>query len=453
MTVTLHYAARSDVGLVRENNQDSGYAGPQLLVLADGMGGAAAGDVASSVAVAHLAPLDGDEHSSDELLDLLRAGVADAHADLLDYARERPANAGLGTTVIALLRTGATAAMVHIGDSRAYLMRDGQMHQVTHDHTFVQHLVDTGQLTDDEAESHPQRSVLLRVLGDSGAAIELDESVRELHDGDRWLLCSDGLSSYVSAETIADVLAEVADPGACADDLVQLALRAGGQDNITVIVADVAKDVTDPGHLPETTPQVVGAAAIDRKAPTRGGDSPAARAAALTASARKDAPRQLIRDSAEDDDEETELDLDAPPRRRPIFTVVAIVVALLLLAGAGTLGYRWTQSQFYVAPDDAGMVAIYRGVPQELGPLTLSSVEEVSQIEVAALPPFVQARVQSGIAAASLEAARATVAGLADDLPTTEESVEPEDPTDGTTSPATDETEEASPSDEASETG
>lgn len=447
MTVSLHYAARSDVGLTRENNQDSGYAGPQLLVLADGMGGAAAGDVASSVAVAHLAPLDGDEHSSDELLDLLRGGVADAHADLLAYARDSPANAGLGTTVIAFLRTGATAAMVHIGDSRAYLMRDGEMHQVTHDHTFVQHLVDTGQLTEDEAESHPQRSVLLRVLGDSGAQVELDESVRELHDGDRWLLCSDGLSSYVSAETIADVLGEVTDPGACADDLVQLALRAGGQDNITVIVADVAKDVTDPGRLPETTPQVVGAAAIDRKAPTRGGDSPAARAAALTASARKDAPRQLIRDSADDEDER-ELDLDAPPRRRPIFTVVAVVVALLLLAGAGTLGYRWTQSQFYVAPDDAGMVAIYRGVPQELGPISLSSIEERSDVVVADLPQFVQARVEAGIAAASLEAARATVRDLAEEVAT-----EPDEPTSEPSTPAADETEEASPSDDASGTG
>ena len=449
MTVSLHYAARSDVGLVRENNQDSGYAGPQLLVLADGMGGAAAGDVASSVAVAHLAPLDGDEHSSDELLDLLRKAVADAHADLLDYARERPSNAGLGTTVIALLRTGTTAAMVHIGDSRAYLMRDGEMHQVTHDHTFVQHLVDTGQLTEDEAESHPQRSVLLRVLGDSGAEIELDESVRELHDGDRWLLCSDGLSSYVSAQTIADVLAETTDPGECAEDLVELALRAGGQDNITVIVADVAKDETDPGHLPDTTPQVVGAAAVDRKAPTRGVDSAAGRAAALTAGARAGTSRQLIRDGAE---EEVELDLDAPPRRRPVFTIVAIVVALLMLAGAGTLGYRWTQTQFYVAPNEEDLVAIYRGVPQEIGPITLSSVEEVSGIAMADLPPFVQARVRAGIAADSLEAARATIRDLADDLASTEESGEPTEDSSETT-PATEQTEEASPSDDASETG
>ncbi|GAB2622098.1 Stp1/IreP family PP2C-type Ser/Thr phosphatase [Pseudactinotalea suaedae] len=438
MTVSLNYAARSDVGLTRENNQDSGYAGPQLLVVADGMGGAAAGDVASSVAVAHLASLDGDEHSADELLDLLRSAVADAHSDLLAYARDTPKNAGLGTTVIALLRTGATAAMVHIGDSRAYLVRAGTMHQVTHDHTFVQHLVDTGQLTEEEAENHPQRSVLLRVLGDSSAEIELDESVRELRDGDRWLLCSDGLSSYVSAETIADVLAETADPGQCADDLVQLALRAGGQDNITVIVADVTKDATDPGRLPDTTPQVVGAAAVDRKAPTRGGNSPAARAAALTAGSRASSPRQMIRDSSDD---EEELDLDAPPRRRPIFTILAIVVVLLMLAGAGTLGYRWTQTQFYVAPDETdGVVAIYRGVPQELGPVSLSSIEERSDIVVAELPPFVQARVEAGIAASSLEAARDTVEGLAAEVSSPETTEPTDDASTAETDPATDPT-------------
>lgn len=445
MPISVHYAARTDVGLTRDNNQDSGYAGPHLLVVADGMGGAAAGDVASSVAVAHLAPLDGDEHSGDELLDLLRGAVEAAHADLLAYARKSPKNAGLGTTVIALLRAGATAAMVHIGDSRAYLLRDGVMHQVTHDHTFVQHLVDSGQLTEEEAENHPQRSVLLRVLGDSGAETALDESVRELRHGDRWLLCSDGLSSYVSADTIASVLTETGDPGACADELVQLALRAGGQDNITVVVADVTKSDTNPGGLPDTVPQIVGAAAVDRKAPTRGGDSPAARAAALTAAARQQ-KRQVMRD--DDADDEVELDLDAPPRRRPLYTVLAILVALAMLVGAGTLGYRWTQTQYYVAPDETGMVAIYRGVPQSVGPISLSTLEEVSDVAVADLPPFVQDRVTAGITTGSLDAARATVASLAaeaDPDPTAE-------PTDEASDPSTEPSTEGTPADDPTST-
>ena len=434
MPVSFHYAARSDVGLLRENNQDSGYAGPHLLVLADGMGGAAAGDVASSVAVAHLAPLDGDEYDRDELLDLLRDALGDARADLVAYAEDSPAQAGLGTTVIALLRSGGTAAMVHIGDSRAYLLRDGEMHQVTHDHTFVQHLLDTGQLTEDEAENHPQRSVLLRVLGDAAGPPELDESVRELHDGDRWLLCSDGLSSFVSSETIADVLRETTDPGRCADELVQLALRAGGQDNITVVVADVARDDTDHGPLHDTVPQVVGAAAVDRKRPTRGGDSAAARAAALTAKSRT--PRQTIRDDDADDDG---LDIDAPSRRRPVFVVLAVLVVLAMLAGAATLGYRWSQTQFYVAPDDSGMVAVYRGVPQSIGPISLSTLEERTDIAMADLPPFVQQRVEAGISATSLEDALATVAALQADIQPSEEASE---------SPSSEE-----PSDDASETG
>ncbi|MFV0426157.1 MAG: PP2C family protein-serine/threonine phosphatase, partial [Beutenbergiaceae bacterium] len=420
MTLSLHFAARSDVGLVRDNNQDSGYAGPHLLVVADGMGGAAAGDIASSVAVAHLAPLDGDEHTTDELSELLRVAIGHAQEDLVSHTADTPSNAGLGTTVIALLRSGATAAMAHVGDSRAYLLRDGELHQVTHDHTFVQHLVDTGQLAADDVESHPQRSILLRVLGDATGPVELDESIRELREGDRWLLCSDGLSSYVSQETINNTLTEITDPGTCADELVALALRAGGPDNVTVVMADVAADSTDPHHLSETAPQVVGAAAVSRHAPTRGGDSAAARAAALTTAPKSDP------DTEEDDDE---LDLDAPTRRRPLFTVLATLVVLGMIIGASVLAYRWTQSQYYLAPD-GDAVAIYQGVPQSLGPITLSQVIETSTLRMDDLPTFVQDRVQAGITASSLEQARSMVAQLSADLP-------PQDPRGPVPPPAT----------------
>lgn len=442
MSLSLHYAARSDVGLTRENNQDSGYAGPHLLVLADGMGGAAAGDVASSVAVAHLAPLDGDEHSADEVLDLLRDALRSAHDDLRQFAASKPENAGLGTTVIALLRSGRTAAMVHIGDSRAYVLREGTLHQVTTDHSFVQHLVDTGQLSADEAETHPQRSVLLRVLGDSAQTPELDESVRELREGDRWLLCSDGLSGSVSAETIADTMAAEPDPGACADALVELALRAGGPDNITIVLADVRVDETDPGRWPDTTPQVVGAAAVDRDAPTRGGTSAAAKAAALAAGVRT---RQLIEDG---DDAE---DVDAPTSRGPLFYGIASLVVLLLLAGATTLGYRWSQSQFYVAPEGE-VVAIYRGVPQQLGPLDLSSVAETTALRMDALPPFVQQRVATGITAGSLEQAQEVVRGLEDEAAARDEQEQDEGAGTGTGATPDDDA-SATPSPDPSDSG
>src|SRR5665648_900453 len=175
------------------------------------MGGHAGGDIASSVAVAHLAPLDDEAHGPDDALQELATALNGAHEELLALAEENPALAGLGTTVTALLRSGNKLAMAHIGDSRAYLLREGELTQVTTDHSFVQHLVNTGKLTPEEAEHHPQRSVLLRVLGDFDMEIVPDLSVREARAGDRWMLCSDGLSGVVSHDTMADALRDVAD--------------------------------------------------------------------------------------------------------------------------------------------------------------------------------------------------------------------------------------------------
>lgn len=409
MSVGLNYAARSDVGLVRSTNQDSGYAGPHLLVLADGMGGAAGGDIASSIAVAHLAPLDGEAHGGDDLLDQLRHAVADAHRDLMAYAEDKPEAAGLGTTVIALLRSGGKLGMIHVGDSRAYLLRDRQLSQVTTDHTLVEHLVSTGQITEEEAEHHPQRSVILRVLGDDPEAPELDESIREARESDRWLLCSDGLSSYVSPETITETMLAEADPGRCADQLIDLALRAGGPDNITVVVGDVV-NTTD---LPATAPQIVGAAATDRARPTRGGTGAAARAAALTRS-----PEEEREEPAED------LDESEPRGRRALRWAGSIVVVLALLVGAGAVGYRWTQSQYYVGTDGTHVV-IYQGVPTALGPLQLSRQHEITELELADLPPFVQSRVEASISADDLTDAEQIIERLTQQSAPDEPSDEP----------------------------
>ena len=291
MTIALRYAARSDVGLVRANNQDSAYAGPHLLVVADGMGGHAGGDVASSVAVAHLAPLDDEAHGPDDALDELGKAISTAHDELLQRAEENPELAGLGTTVTALLRAGNKLAMAHIGDSRAYLLREGELTQVTTDHSFVQHLVNTGKITAEEAEHHPQRSVLLRVLGDFDMEIVPDLSVREARAGDRWMLCSDGLSGVVSNGTLAETLRDVTDVEVCADTLVELALRGGAPDNVTLVVGDVVEvDGMPDGAGPATNSRVVGAAALDRNRPTLGGSSAAARAAEHSARSRAPQP-------------------------------------------------------------------------------------------------------------------------------------------------------------------
>ena len=396
MSLIVNFAARSDVGLVRSSNQDSGYAGPHLLVLADGMGGPAGGDIASSVALAHLVHLDEEQPTADDLLPSLREAVAAAHADLEERADADPELAGLGTTCIAVLRSENKVAMVHIGDSRAYLLRDGVLIQVTTDHTFVQHLVDIGRISAEQAERHPQRSVLLRVLGDTDSDVILDESVREARAGDRWLLCSDGLSGVVSAETIADTLMRVPDPGKCAEELIDLALRAGGPDNVTCVIGDFLDGNNLPdGVVPATTPQVVGAAATDRPRGTRGTDSAAGRAAAALAPA---PPKE---------DKEHE----PPRRRRRAGGVVLVLLVLALLGLGGWLGYRWTQTQYYLAP--AGdVVAIYRGIPQELGPITLSTVHTRTDLRLDELPGYVRDRLDATITVSSLEQAESRVGEL-----------------------------------------
>lgn len=363
--VEFHCAARSDVGLVRSNNQDSGYAGANLLVLADGMGGPAGGDIASSVAIAHLVPLDTDSHPAESMLPLLREALMDAHDELSDRSSRDKDLRGLGTTCIALMRSGNKLAMVHIGDSRAYVLRGTTLTQVTTDHSFVQYLVETGQITPEEAEHHPNRNVVLKILGDAQADVSPDETMREAILGDRWLLCSDGLSGVVSPDTIGNVLAEVTDPGECAEALTRLALRAGGPDNITCIVCDIVAS----GSFPPSTPQIVGAAAIDRHAESRGGGGAAARAAAL----------RRTRPIDPDDDED-----DPQPAFRRWLAPLVVLITSLLIIGAGWLGWAWTQTQYYAIGED-GYVVIYQGIPQSLGSWQLSHAVEVTNLPLAQL--------------------------------------------------------------------
>jgi PPM family protein phosphatase len=421
MAIALRYAARSDVGLVRANNQDSGYAGPHLLVIADGMGGHAGGDIASSLAIGELAPLDGESHGTDALGHLSEAVYA-AHRELLGRVAEEPNLSGMGTTVTALLRSGARFALAHIGDSRAYLLRDGELVQITRDHTFVQRLVDDGRLTPEEAEQHPQRSVLMRVLSDVVDDVEPDLSIREARLGDRYLLCSDGLSGVVSFETLQDTLASDNDPTKTCEQLVQLALRSGAPDNVTCIVADVV----DAGGPPtDTVPTVVGAASTRRQPRPAAAASAAERAAELTA------PQNGSAVDPPDDEE--------PSRGRRRFRglrlalTAAVIVAVL---GGGAYGaYRWSQLQFFVGAS-AGSVAIYRGLPQDIGPLNLSNVDRViSDVHVADLPPFYQQQIAKGIVADDERAAMSIVDRLKDQVCSQQSTPTPTPTTAPTTAP------------------
>ncbi|WP_275004957.1 PP2C family protein-serine/threonine phosphatase [Promicromonospora iranensis] len=452
MTVTLRYAARSDVGLVRSNNQDSAYAGPNLLVVADGMGGHAGGDVASALTIAALVGLDRPDHSSDQSMSELERSIDRARQDLVDATTADPDLAGMGTTVTALLKSGNTLAMAHLGDSRAYLLRDGVLAQVTVDHTFVQHLVDTGRITADEAETHPQRNVVMRVLGDFDLDLTPDLSIREAIPGDRWMLCSDGLSGFVPDEEIAEVLISVTTPQDAVERLVSMSMRAGSTDNITVVVADILDEAAAATTAATVTPEIVGSAALagvtaaggDPASPTAlpgsdidgdtvtgftrspvpaGGQpspSPAAVSVLPDAVARDGLADTLEQamvagtsdeeqyqpDVQPDDDLEDEVDEEeVPPKKRVWLTVLGALLLVVGLVLAGWAGYRWTQTQYYVGESD-GQVAVFRGIPATAGPLTFSTPVELTGTRVDELPDFVADRVHETIRATSLEDAR-----------------------------------------------
>lgn len=386
MTLTMRYAARSDRGLIRHGNQDSVYAGPRLLAVADGMGGMAAGDVASNIVIAALAHLDEDVPSSAPL-DALRSAVEAANQQIREAVDQNPAMEGMGTTLTGMLFGGNKIGMVHIGDSRAYLLRDNELTQITRDDTYVQLLVDEGRITEVEANTHPQKSLLMRAL--DGRDTEAEYSLRQVMAGDRYLLCSDGLSGVVSDETIAATLREYADPHQCADRLVQLALRAGGPDNITVIVADFTDE-----DIVEEAPVVAGAAANDRGMITTADVStPAGRASALTQ------PRDAEPVPAVLDDDEPR------PQRHPVRTALTLALLVVLLAVGVWGGWQYTQTKYYVGVTDDGRIAVFRGIPGQVAGFELSEVVYQSNVDIDSLTPNSQEIVRATIAKDSQDAA------------------------------------------------
>ncbi|MFN2496202.1 MAG: PP2C family serine/threonine-protein phosphatase [Pseudonocardiaceae bacterium] len=405
MTLVLRYAARSDRGLVRQNNQDSVYAGPRLLALADGMGGHAAGEVASKVVIAAFAPLDDDEPGND-LLDQLHDATLAGNAAISELIGEDPELEGMGTTLTAVLFGGNKIGLAHVGDSRAYLLRDGVLSQITHDDTFVQSLIDEGRITEDEANHHPQRSLLLKAL--TGHDVEPSLTVRQARAGDRYLLCSDGLSSVVSAETLAEALT-ISDPQACADRLIELALKGGGPDNVTCIVADVV-DVA----YGENAPIIGGAAGDGIEDPQP--DSAASRAATTTLP-RPEPPKTGSQRTGSQGIEAA--GSDSQPRRR---TFVSLVLLLGLLVGVAVAGSVWVLSQYFVGATKDGEVVVFQGVRGEVLGLALHTRAEGScpdgktgcePIFLTDLEQSARMNVNRGVISnAGLEGARDIIGGL-----------------------------------------
>ena len=339
MKLALDFVAVSDRGLVRGNNEDSAYAGPHLLVLADGMGGHAAGEVASQLMVEHLEHLDRDSEDAD-MLALLGAAAEDGNASIEASVAEHPEQAGMGTTLTATMFNGRELGLIHVGDSRGYLLRDGELRQLTVDDTFVQSLVNDGKLAPEDVSSHPQKSLILKAY--TGRAVEPHLELIQVQPGDRILLCSDGLSDPVTQQTIQLALGD-GTPEMAANRLIELALRSGGPDNVTVVVAEVVE--ASENNTRENR-AVVRAGALDPGYESSHPDSAASRAAALLRKSETITPdhnRAKLQDADTSDDEEGHTSAGEKKQPSSVWPwVVATLVLLLVLAVAGVM---WSQSR------------------------------------------------------------------------------------------------------------
>lgn len=467
----MRYAARSDVGGIRAKNDDSAYVGRHLAVVADGMGGHAGGDVASAATVLDMLHLDHDDHDGDAGT-VLADEIQTANSLLSELVHINPKLAGMGTTVTSLLLAEGKLHFAHIGDSRAYRLRDGEFAQISIDHTFVQRLIDEGRLRPEEAETHPHKNVLMRVLGDVDASPELDLDTLDVQPGERWLLCSDGLN-YVAGHVVERTVRETKDLRECVETLVNLTLEAGSPDNVTVVMVEISEETPDdvstaavdivpsrlitearaadseaastsPGPVasdvkspaadkvpekpvaaepaPSTDPhlgehlsaevlrqelasrphELVGAAATAAESgsiPTIAGRTVARRAATVLTH-KADAPVAEADDAA----------LGRPKPRRWVTMSIAASVLVVLTVGLW-LGYAWTQTRYYIGEYDS-RVAIYNGVSQRLGPIQLSTLEAVTEIQMDSLPQFSQQRVRQTVPARDLYDAQRIVKNL-----------------------------------------
>lgn len=366
---TFRAAARSETGLMRSENEDAGWAGQRLIAVADGMGGHVAGEVASAVAIASVSSLDGRVDKAvdlEGLVVLLKSALSEAEDRIGAMISAEPDLDGMGTTLTALLIQGSSGVLLHIGDTRAYLLRGNNLELLTRDDTVVQDLIDQGEIRPEDANRHPQRSMMTQaVMGRRNLRPAIKEI--ELQLGDRFLVCSDGLSGVIGSEQMALALAAER-PVDAVNTLITLAHDAGAPDNVTVVVADV---VSSPMNL--SSRPAVGAA---RRPPRMPSFNP-----------------RLV--------------LPRLPRITP-YLLVGALIAVFVLLGVGRI---WSQSQYFVASHD-GRVAIFRGLAQPIGPLRLSDLYTTSTVTVNELPRFERERLKQAITASGLEDAERIVARL-----------------------------------------
>lgn len=405
----LHYSAISDVGRVRRENQDSGYAGPWVLTVCDGVGGAVRGDLASSTAVQALRKLD--QHPDEDILGQVAGAVHRADDRIAELVEQDPALNGTSTTATVALFDGSRFGVGHIGDSRAYLYRRGELRQLTHDHTFVQSLIDEGRITEEQSRTHPHRNLILKAL-DGIRHEEPDLFEFPAEPGDRVFLCSDGACGTLTHERMADILS-TGTPDFAAVELVRASLEEGSTDNVTCIVADVSEEEPDAGLVP----LLVGAAADLPRRPS-GGSGVGSAVGGLFRGHRSgdtgeiapvpaDVPAGAF--AADPIDPETMRYAPRDPGRHWLLRrVLAAAVLLGLTWVVLAAGWSWTQQQFYVAEQD-GRVTIFRGIDANLPGIALSHPYEVTDVQLDNLSDIEAETVREGIDADSLADARATV--------------------------------------------
>jgi serine/threonine protein phosphatase PrpC len=402
MAFKLVSAAASHVGRVRSANQDSGYSGYQLFFVADGMGGHAGGEFASALSSQRIAQIDANYATPDDAGAAMLNVILEANQALTETVANHPELSGMGTTFSGMLFVGSQAMLGHIGDSRVYLYRGGNLRQITKDHTFVQRLVDLGRITPEEALVHPRRNVIMRVLGDTNEVPQLDAEVLEVQPGDRWLLCSDGLCGYVSDEIIERNLGSSESAQEITDVLIGEALEAGAPDNVTIVIVDVLPEAARVTNEPEA--KYVGAAENDIVIEERKGR----RSLGLLD------PRLLVdifRPAAEGTDFLPESDelLDKFQREttkklrwRRVRQLATFFLMSAILVGGLWFGYQYTQTKYYVAESN-GYIAIFKGIREELGPIKFSRVYKETEYLVSDLPAYQAGLVENSVFATSVD--------------------------------------------------
>lgn len=393
MTVKFRWGACSEIGLVRQVNEDSKLTEPPLFAVADGMGGHASGDVASAIAVEVL-------QSSLQQSDSIADAVHNANKAIFQKAAKDPDLTGMGTTITAMWADDRSAQIAHVGDSRAYLLRDGQLSRLTTDHTVVNRLVQQGRILPEDADRHPQRSYLERALG-VDPEVEVDVHVLDMVPGDRVLLCSDGLFGMIDDDLIQNVMVSEDSPQRAAERLCEEAVHAGGNDNVTTVVVDFPETETSsaagagtttsfaasaPPPLQRDTGPVASTGGVQTmRAPRPSPPGPSAIRSSSTSSPQRSGGRNHL--------------------------LIWIAVAIVVLGAAAFLARMSIKGSWYVGVD-GGRVAIFNGVPGSLAGIDLGELKNRTDLESETLPELYQGRLEEGIKANSRSDARAIIADL-----------------------------------------